>query len=124
MANAGEFDRPVGFEREGITGRNALNEPVDGFALIGRAYAKRIDVRDTEKVAAGFEGRALMARFRVRSTSLTRSLTPADRLIESGVWDGGGVLQSGVIWTIKGVKDAAGPRRDVIEVTAVTAHEG
>jgi head-tail adaptor len=118
-----KYDRRIGFERQNGTTRNALNEIVEEWVLLGQTLAHRTDVRDVEKARAGREASALMSRFEVRSTALTRSLSTADRLVVSGQWDEHGVLISGEVWDIDGVKEAAGASHVAVEITAVKSSE-
>lgn len=111
--NAGDFDRKVTFERITPGAANGFNEPTEVWETLCQAWAKRMDVSDSEKVQAGEEGNALVARFRVRSTAKTRSLTGDDRMVLDGVWN------------IKGAKEVSGAgRRRQIEVTAVRDNDG
>ncbi len=122
--NPSVYDRKIGFERLATGQANALNEVLQDWRFIGAAMGKRSDVRDSEAVSAGVEDRALMSRFVLRDSGLTRGIKPADRLILRGVWDASGILQSGDIWTIKGVKQVSGARHAEIEITAVTSNGG
>lgn len=113
----------VGFERFDSDARNAFNEPVGSWVLQGRAMARRDDARDSESLAAGREMSALVARFTLRATALVRGITPEDRLVLRGTWDGAGVLQAGEVWAIQGVKEVSGAQGAEIEVTAVMNRE-
>ncbi|MBY6113297.1 head-tail adaptor protein [Mameliella alba] len=117
------YDRRVGFERFDSVSRNAFNEPVGGWALLGRAFARRDDVKDGEREAAGREMSALVARFTCRASDLVRGITPEDRLVLSGTWDQAGALQSGQVWAILGVKEVANAQGAEFEITAVLNRE-
>lgn len=117
------YDRRVGFERKSDGVRNELNEVVSEFVLMGQTYARRSDVRDMEKVNAGREMSALMSRFIVRSSDLTRSLKASDQLVLSGSWDARGIRQSGQVWDIDGIKEVPGRTHDEIEITGILSRE-
>ncbi|MGK7653153.1 phage head completion protein [Roseovarius sp. B08] len=121
--NPADLDQIIGFERSEPAARNGFNEPQSGWRRLFTTYAKREDVRDAEKVAAGSQLGALVARFVVRSTPKTRDLTSEDRLITSPVWNEAGELQTGQAWNIKGRKRARLGRHEALELTAVRVHE-
>lgn len=63
----------------------------DGFQVapgagvsLGRCWASRRDISDGEKFKAGEMAADLMARFVVRPTLLTRSVTPKDAILHNG----------------------------------------
>ena len=71
----------------------------------GTIWASRKDVSDGEKMAAGGVMATLAARFVVRSSELTRGLTPKDALIEGGK-----------TFQIMGIKEL--DRRGFLEISA------
>lgn len=101
----GRMDRLLSIERNTPT-TNDLNEEVDSWAEVFKTWAKRTDVSDGESIAAGVLGSAQMSRFVVRSDSLTRSMTPKDR-----------INYDGDVWNIKGIKETAHGRRRFLEIT-------
>ncbi len=121
--SAAKYDRRIGFERFDSDQRNAFNEPIGAWVLAGQTFAQRMDVRDSEKLQAGREASALVARFVVRSTALTRFVTPGDRLVLRGTWDQAGQRQSGEVWDIDGVKEVPGATHHELEFTAVWNRE-
>lgn len=101
----------VRFDRFDRSNRDALNAIVPIWVALGTSWAGRTDISDAEKTAASNRHSVLMARFVVKSNSITRTLTGADRLVE--------VLPGGErIWDIAGVKNAGTGRRPDIEITA------
>lgn len=108
--NYGELDRRVTLQRYGIT-YNDDNEPIEGWAELGKRWASKEDVSDGEKVRAAQVGASVSARFRVRYDSLTRTITAADRLICEGVQ-----------YLISGTKEGDG-RRTEIEITAARPND-
>lgn len=105
--NIGRMDRLLSIERNTPT-TNELNEEVDSWAEAFKTWAKRRDVSDSEGVAAGVLGSSQMTRFVIRSDSLTRSITPKDR-----------ISYDGDLWNIKGIKETPDGRRRFLELTAV-----
>ncbi|MEY9196634.1 SPP1 family predicted phage head-tail adaptor [Sinorhizobium fredii] len=105
---AQDLDRRITIERETEAGRDEVNEPVLEWTALATVWARRRDASDGEREAAGQVGSTLMSRFVVRSSSVTRAVTPVDRL-----------NYSGAIWNILGVKEADEGRNRFIEITAI-----
>lgn len=101
---AGDLDRRITLLRFGVT-YNTSNEPIEAWAEAGKRWASKEDVSDGEKVRAAQVGASVTTRFRVRSDSLTRTLTSADQI----VYDGS-------TYEIQGLKEIG--RREGIEITA------
>lgn len=95
------------FERRQNGARNELNEPVEAWPELFREWASRSDIKDGERVAAGFEAGAVVARFEIDRVQMAEDLTPADRL-----------QCDGHTWNIIGVKEAGGGYRKALEITA------
>lgn len=111
MTGAGDLDRRVTILRA-VPSTNDFNEEVFDWSPIGNRAAKREDVSDGERAVAGTLGAALMSRFTVRSDSLTRTITPKDRLQHGGTTD------VPHVWEITGVKESRDGRRQFIEISA------
>lgn len=79
---AGRFDRRITLLRKAVA--NTGLGVTEAWGQIGEIWASRKDVSDGEKMAAGGVMATLSARFVVRSSDLTRGLTPKDALIEGG----------------------------------------
>lgn len=107
---AGQMDREIILERFGTT-LNEFNEPITGWAPLGKRWALKEDVSDGEKVRAAQVGASVSARFRVRYDSVTSTLTAADR-----------VVCEGVEYQISGTKEGDGRRRE-IEITAARPND-
>ncbi len=105
--SAGDLDRKITIQRA-TTVPNDLNEDVETWVDFVTARAKRRDVSDGEKFAAGQVGSSLRARFTIRSSIEARTVTPLDRLSHDGE-----------TWSIHGVKEADEGRHRFIEITAV-----
>lgn len=102
---AGDLDRRIVIQRATVT-YNALNEAVEAWGTYATVWAKRTDVSDGEKVAAGQVGSFLMSRFVVRSTTTTRAMKPTDRISYQGTWN------------IHGIKETSDGRNRFLEITA------
>lgn len=100
------LDRRITLQRATST-PNEFNEPVLTWGDLATVWAGRRDVTDGEKFAAGQVGGFVQARFTVRSSTLTRSLLPSDRL-----------QHDGATWSIHGMKEGPGGRHRFIEITA------
>lgn len=104
---AGKLDRRITIERLTEGALNDFNEPSETWNSFAVRWASRSDVSDGQRVNAGVEMSALMARFEVRSDPETRTITTEDRINgEGGFWD------------IVGVKEAAGDSHQFLEITA------
>ena len=105
MSRAGSLDRRVQFLRamqvdDGLA-------MVEAFAPHGSpVWAKRKDVSDGERWRAGEVQAHVTTRFTVRSSSFTRAITPADRL-----------MCDGREYDIAGIKEIEG-RGTFLEITA------
>lgn len=104
----GELDRRVTLQRSQEV-MNGLNEPELTWSDLATVWARRRDLSDGEKEAAGQLGASLISRFVVRSTAVTRALAPSDRLFHEGR-----------VWSIKGIKEADLGRNRFIEITGAT----
>ena len=107
----GARDVKIVFKRNAETGRTAANEVISGLVIIASAYAEKTDVSDGEKVTAGHEASARVARFVFRSVLANSAGLNTKDTLHLG----------GVAWNIKGVKDAPRRGRGYLEVTAVAA---
>lgn len=106
--NASNLNRHIRFLRaewvpDGYGGSTSTHEP---FGLI--VAASRRDISDAEKVSAGRLQSEVAARFRVRSTPFTRSITADDRL-----------SCDGKTFEITGIKEVDG-LRGFLEISAVS----
>ncbi len=107
MPGAGELDRRIKIEQSVETGRDRANEPVYDWSPLATVWARRRDASDGEREASAQVGSFLKTRFVVRSSSVTRNVTPAHR-----------VNYQGAIWNIEGVKETDEGRKNFIEITA------
>lgn len=115
MPGAGKLDRRITIERA-TSIPNEFNEPVETWATLATVWAERKDSSDmvkTELLGAEQVGAFLLSHFVVRSSSTTKTVTPADR-----------IAYDGHIWSIKGTKETAEGRNRFIEITAVRANNG
>jgi SPP1 family predicted phage head-tail adaptor len=107
MVRAGDLDRRITLQRLSESGSNAFNEPVEVWTDLATIWARRADISDSERMAAGQVGAALTSRFVVRSSSITRTMTPADR-----------IFYAGSVWNIFGIKETRAGRNQYLEITA------
>ena len=80
---SGDLNKRLSLLRASDT-TNALGEPDPTWSLLGTVWAAKADVSDGEKVKAAGVELLIDTRFTVRASSLTRSLTTADRLMCGG----------------------------------------
>lgn len=112
---AGDLDRRIAIERF-TSARNEFNELVETWATLATVWAQRKDSSDvvkTELLGAEQISAYLLTHFVVRSSSVTKTVTPKDRL-----------NYDGHTWNIKGTKETAEGRNRYIEITAVRANNG
>ncbi len=107
MTTAQDLDRKITIQRY-TSVPNEFNEPIETWADFFTCRAKRRDVSDGEKFAAGQIGSSLTTRFVIRSSTETRTVTTKDRLVHEGA-----------TFNILGVKEANEGRFRFIEITAV-----
>lgn len=111
IADAGALDRRITIQRKQETGQNGFNEEdEEDWSALATVWAKRRDASDSQKIeylAAGQVGAFQVARFTVRSTSVTRTITPVDRLTEKDL-----------VWEIQGIKELDEGRNRFLEITA------
>lgn len=103
--NAGKLDRRLQLRRATLSHDGLQN--VETWADLGAAvWGARKDVSDGERAVAGWLEATTVARFVVRSSELTRGLTPKDR-----------IKTEGRDYDILGIKDLG--RRTFLEITAI-----
>jgi SPP1 family predicted phage head-tail adaptor len=100
---SGNLRDRVSFERPSGT-RDADGNTVQAWDPLFTVWADVLETLGREKVAAGAVASASMATVRVRVSSQTRSLTPADR-----------ALFRGAVWNIRSIV-AVGRRNEMIEL--------
>ena len=107
MPGAGNLDRRVTMERATVT-----QDPFGGdqmaWGTIGTVWARREDASDGERLSASQVNATLISRFVIRSSIMTRGVTPNDRLN----YDGG-------YWDIHGIKETKDGRNRFLEITAM-----
>lgn len=115
MPGAGKLDRRITIERA-TSVPNEFNEPVETWTPLATVWAQRKDSSDvvkTELLGAEALGSFLLSHFVIRSSSVTKTVTPVDR-----------INHDGHTWNIKGTKETAEGRNRFIELTAVRANNG
>lgn len=106
MTTAQQLDRRITIQRA-TTAPDEFNEPVQTWADLATIWAARRDVSDGEKFAAGQVGSSLQSRFIIRHSSVSKTITPVDRL-----------AYDGAVWNIMGIKETQDGRRRFLEITA------
>lgn len=106
MTAAGDLNRRITIERATETA-NEYNEPVRTWAEAGTLWARREDVSDGEMIAAGELGAYLGARFTVRRSTFTETITPRDRLVHDGA-----------TWNIQAIRERRDEAMAFLEIRA------
>ena len=105
--SAGSLDRRITVQHATTT-TNDYNEDILSWHDLAKVMAARRDVSDMEKFTSGQTGSALVSRFVIRYSGLTKTITPVDR-----------ILHDDVVWNIKGIKEVSEGRKRFLEITAV-----
>lgn len=105
--DAGRRNKRILIERETETGRNALNEPIVGWAEYANPWADVIFGNGAERRAAAQTGGTQSATFEVLKNSKTSALLMTDR-----------INFMGAIWDIRGIApiDDDGVRIDAVRL--------
>lgn len=104
----GELDRRITILRDVGTTASAYNEHVENFQDLVTIAARRRDVSDGEAYRSAEVGAQLTARFIVRWSTVTESITPLDRL-----------RFRGKVYNITGVKEVIETRNQWREISAI-----
>lgn len=115
MPGAGKLDRRITIERS-TSVPDEFNEPEEAWLPLATVWAQRKDSSDvvkTELLGAEQLGAYILSRFVVRSSAVTKTVSPVDRL-----------SYEGRIWEIKGTKETTEGRNRFIEITAAARNNG
>lgn len=104
---AGALDRRITIQRSTRTPDGGGGYTV-AWQDLATVSAARIDVSDAEKYAAGRLVSVKLSRFTVRSSSLTRTITAADRFTHESL-----------TWNIDGIKETRDGRKSFLEITGM-----
>jgi head-tail adaptor len=107
MATGSDLDRRITIRRRMEIGRDPLNSPIYGIADFAKLAARREDLSDTERLAAGVVANERLTRFLVRSSTKARAILHTDI-----------IAHDGRTWQIDGLKEARGGRLRFVEITA------
>lgn len=110
--SAGQLDRRVRLDRAVVT-RDQFGGDAREWVPIGTVWASRQDASDAEQMSASQVNAVKISRFVVRSSQMTRSITPQDR-----------VFYDDVDWDIQGVKETRDGRLAFLEITAQRRVDG
>ncbi|MCB1516124.1 MAG: head-tail adaptor protein [Hyphomicrobiaceae bacterium] len=105
MIGSGTLDRRLTIVRASGS-QNGYGELDRTWSTLTTIWAERRDVSDGERIAMGEQTAALVSRFRVRSTGVTRTITARDRAICGGD-----------TFEITGIKEVG--RNAFLEITAI-----
>ncbi len=106
---AGDLDRRITIEHYAET-RDPFNNPVKTWHALATVWTAKMDVSDSERLAAQEVGAEITTRFRIRWSPQVSNIDPQDR-----------VRFEGRIYDIVGVKEIG--RRDGLEISAVARPE-
>ena len=112
MTPAGQFNKKIGFERNGA-GRSALGGvAAPSWSSLGTRKAKVLYGTGAERRAAAGEQAVQPATFRVRADSLTLTVTQKDR-----------ITLDGLAWDVTGIALVGGPVAQEIEFTTTASRD-
>lgn len=106
---AGKLDRRISILRASMS-RNSFNEQVATWEPIGTVWAAAVPVMDAERLRAGETLASSKFRFTVRSSALTVTVDPRDRIVFGNR-----------TFDINGVKEIG--RKQGLEITATARAE-
>lgn len=113
MGGAGDLDRLISVERAN-PGQDATGGvTAGGFSLVGVVWAKRQDLSASEAFKADEKAATRISLFKVYSSSVTRGVTPKDRINDHGD-----------IYEITGIKETNDGRNRYLELTAILRNDG
>lgn len=107
---AGKMDRRITIQRATIT-RDEYNEEVPGWADLATVWASYEPIKDGERFRGGERAADLSARFQIRYSATSATITAEDRLIFEGR-----------TYEIEHVKEIG--RREGLELTSVGRADG
>jgi len=105
MLAAGRLDRRITLQQATIT-YDALNNPAQTWSTLATVWASKMDIRDSERVAAQEVGADITTRFQIRYSDAVSDINPKDRLTFDGR-----------TYEIVNVKEIG--RREGLEISAV-----
>lgn len=105
MTHHGELNRRIIFVGDTITGRTPKGGPIFAVGGLARAWAKKTDASDSERIAAQQVGSQITARFITQWSKRLAGIDPKARIVCAGT-----------TYDISGVKEIG--RRDWLEWTA------
>lgn len=108
--NAGELDRRIVILLPQETGRDDWNNPIIERVEVARVWAKKTDVRDSERIRAQEVGATITTRFVIRYSSQVRNVDPTHL-----------IAFDGRVYDISAVKEVG--RREGLEITATARAE-
>ena len=80
----GEFDRLVTFFRDQVTGRTNKGGPITAEVEYAKAWAKKTDLRDAERIEAQQVGATITTRFQTYWSQKLSAVDPTFRLRLAG----------------------------------------
>lgn len=107
QTQAGDLDRRITIQRATFM-TSDYNEPIETWSDLVTLWAKHTDASSAEMYRAQEIGAQISCRFLVRSYSVTRGLTPEDRIIYANR-----------SYNITGVKEVKDTRNAWVEIDAV-----
>lgn len=108
--NSGDQNKRIEIQRFTTVGKDGHGNAVRAWARLTGAWAKVIYVGGIDRRQAAQDNAAEVATFRVRRTSRTATVTPADRIVFRGTY-----------WEINGVAER---NLDDVELTATAIKAG
>lgn len=80
---AGDLDRRIVIQRATIT-YDGLNNPQQSWATLATVWASKLDLYDSERLAAKEVGADMTTRFQIRYSTTVSGVNPKDRLTYAG----------------------------------------
>lgn len=84
---AGKRDDLITIERNSGTSEDAFGNPTESWTTYATAWAEVVYGSGSERRTTAVEGAEQTATFRVLADTVTKAVTPADRISFEGTWD-------------------------------------
>lgn len=112
MGRAGDLDRRIRIDRANTIQDATGGETGGGFVPLATIWAKRSDLSATEAFKADERASTRVTIFKVRSSSVTRDVTPRDQ-----------IHNGGDDYEITGIKETKEGRNNYLEFTTVVRND-
>lgn len=112
MAGAGALDRRISFQRQAAARDSMGGSTDEGWVELIKVWAKRVDANDAERQDSAERSATRVTRWKVRSSTIVKTVTPVDR-----------ILFDGDDYQIEGIKETKEGRNNYLWFTTVVRND-